>query len=205
MKKREKILHVSREMFNELGYWQVTIRMIAHKLEMSSGNLNYHFKKREDILEALYFQMVEEFDERIDKLPDVEISLNQVKGDILTSMERMMRYKFIWTDLYRLMGSHEKLYTHFSEAYLRRLKGSLYLYQRLQELEIMENSIGDIELNLLAERMIHFGDTWIYCSEVYRTQQEEISSEEQCHKMLMILQPYMTDKGKEELEAIIHS
>lgn len=203
MKKREKILHVSREMFNEQGYWQVTIRMIAQKLEMSSGNLNYHFKKREDILEALYFQMVEEFDQRIERLPNVEISLDQVKKDILMSMDRMIHYKFIWTDLYRLMNGHEKLYVHFSEAYRRRLEGSLFLYQRLQQLGIMEERLTESELRLLAERMIHFGDTWIYCSEVYRTKQEEISVEEQCHKMLMILEPYMTEKGKEAFQSVI--
>jgi AcrR family transcriptional regulator len=63
--------------------------MIALKLEMSSGNLNYHFKKREEILEALYFQMVKDFDERISKLSEIEISFGQIKNDIRSSMKRL--------------------------------------------------------------------------------------------------------------------
>ena len=72
---RQKILDTSRNLFNDLGYSQVTIRMIASKLNMSSGNLNYHFRKREDILEALYFEMVQVFDERVQTLDSKQISL----------------------------------------------------------------------------------------------------------------------------------
>ena len=63
----------SRKLFNELGFSQVTIRMIASELGFSSGNLNYHFRKRADILEALYFEMVEVFDKRIQDLSEARI------------------------------------------------------------------------------------------------------------------------------------
>ena len=56
-KKKKLILEAARTLFNERGYSQVTIRMIALELNMSSGNLNYHFKKREDIFETLYFEI----------------------------------------------------------------------------------------------------------------------------------------------------
>ena len=49
---RKNILNASKVLFNELGYSQVTIRMIALQLNMSSGNLNYHFKKRENIVKS---------------------------------------------------------------------------------------------------------------------------------------------------------
>ena len=73
-KKKKLILDTAKALFNEKGYHNVTIRMIALKMNMSSGNLNYHFKKREDIFEALYFEMVSEFDERIDLLVSVTSS-----------------------------------------------------------------------------------------------------------------------------------
>ena len=76
VKKKKLILEAARTLFNERGYSQVTIRMIAVKLNMSSGNLNYHYKKREDIFEALYFEMVSEFDERIKYLPNILMKIN---------------------------------------------------------------------------------------------------------------------------------
>jgi AcrR family transcriptional regulator len=96
---RKNILNASKVLFNELGYSQVTIRMIALQLKMSSGNLNYHFKKREHILEALYFEMVEVFDQRINQLDEKSSSLCVIKQEIQGSMTRMMEYQFFWTDL----------------------------------------------------------------------------------------------------------
>ena len=44
-KTKQKILDVSKGLFNAKGFSNVTIRMIAQELNMSSGNLNYHLKK----------------------------------------------------------------------------------------------------------------------------------------------------------------
>lgn len=50
---KEKILLVSRELFNTYGYHEVTMRMIADKCNIGVGNLTYHYKKKIDILYAL--------------------------------------------------------------------------------------------------------------------------------------------------------
>ena len=162
IKTKHKILEAALDLFNEFGYQQVTIRMIALKLQMSSGNLNYHFKKREDILEALYFQMVRDFDERIDTLPETDISFDQIKNDIRLSMERMVQYKFIWTDLYSLLKGNNKIFDHFSTVYTSRIEGNLFLFKRLSEMGMMRTAIIPREYEMLSERMRNFGDTWIY-------------------------------------------
>lgn len=50
---REKILIESKKQFNKKGYNEVSIKDIAEALSISKGNLTYHFKKKEDIVEAL--------------------------------------------------------------------------------------------------------------------------------------------------------
>ena len=50
---KEKILLVSRELFNTYGYHEVTMRMIADKCNIGVGNLTYHYKKKIDIIYAL--------------------------------------------------------------------------------------------------------------------------------------------------------
>lgn len=47
------ILDTARQMFNEYGYLNVTMRQISNQLNISVGNLTYHYKKKEDILKAL--------------------------------------------------------------------------------------------------------------------------------------------------------
>jgi AcrR family transcriptional regulator len=53
MDMRENILARALEMFNEEGYVEVGMRQIARELDISPGNLTYHFKRKEDILFAL--------------------------------------------------------------------------------------------------------------------------------------------------------
>ena len=134
-KTKEKILLASKSLFNKEGYGSVTIRMIALELSMSSGNLNYHFRKKEEILESLYFDMVTEFDRRIAELGTVELSLESIKADIESSMERMLDYGFFWTDLYNLLRSNQKLATHFQSVYEKRVAGYRFMFKSLHEQE----------------------------------------------------------------------
>lgn len=53
MKTKEKILRRALELFNESGLTQVGVREIARSLEISVGNLSYHFPRKEDIVLAL--------------------------------------------------------------------------------------------------------------------------------------------------------
>lgn len=43
----------ARELFNEYGYKNISMRDIAKKLNISVGNLTYYFKKKEDLIEEV--------------------------------------------------------------------------------------------------------------------------------------------------------
>lgn len=200
MNTKYKILDSARALFNEHGYWNVTLRMIAIELDISPGNLNYHFKKKEEILEALYFNMVTEFDERVKKLRKTEITFEKIKRDISTSMSSMVHYKFIWTDLYRLAKHNSKINIHFSNAYHKRIEGYQFLFYLLQQKKLMNAGIEKREQTLIAERMIQCSDTWIYYTQIYSSKNTELAIAENCKNILMILHPYLTEPGKEFLK-----
>lgn len=201
-KTRTKILLVSKVLFNEKGYSNVTIRMIALKLNMSSGNLNYHFQKREDILEALYFEMVEVFDNRVKQLGNDQIALETIKEDVEVSLKRMIEYRFFWTDLYNLVRLNEKIKSHFENAYKERFKGYEFLFKFLIGKGIMRDFEFKKEHHFLIERMIGYSNTWLYNSFIYDVEINEDYIELQSANILQMLYPYFTESGKKQYKSL---
>jgi AcrR family transcriptional regulator len=202
-KKKKLILEAARTLFNERGYSQVTIRMIAIKLNMSSGNLNYHYKKREDIFEALYFEMVSEFDERIKDLPNIDVSIAQIKNDIEQSMRRMTEYKYFWTDLYNLLAVSDIVKKHFQEVYKNRIDGCLFLFEKMKAQNLMSDSSFKFEYNFLAERMVNYGNTWLYSTCLYSSKLELKAIDNQVNTLLTMLYPFLAPKGKNEFKYVL--
>ncbi len=202
-KKKKLILEAAKMLFNEKGYHQVTIRMIALQLEMSSGNLNYHYKKREDIFEALYFEMVTEFDDRIKDLSNIEVSIAQIRSDIEQSMIRMIAYKFFWTDLHNLLKVSDKVKKHFQDVYENRIEGCSLLFEKMRNQDLMRDSSFKMEYNFLAERMINYGNTWLYSSELYVKKFNPDHIDNQVNPLLSMLYPFLSPKGQKEFKDIL--
>ncbi|MEM7484587.1 MAG: TetR/AcrR family transcriptional regulator [Bacteroidota bacterium] len=201
-KTKRKILSTSRVLFNKKGFGNVTIRMIALQLKMSSGNLNYHFKRRDDILEALYFEMVEVFDNRVKQLGASEITLEMVKGDVTSSLTRMIEYRFFWTDLYNLLRLNERIKIHFENIYQRRYEGYKLLFELLQKKNVLKDFQFKKESRFLIERMIGYSNTWLYNSFVYDLKINEDYIESQADNLLGMLYPYLTDSGRSQYQTL---
>lgn len=56
---RRRILETARRLFNEEGLSRVGVRDVARALEMSPGNLAYHFPTKDDLVEALVVELHE--------------------------------------------------------------------------------------------------------------------------------------------------
>lgn len=201
-KTKARILETARRLFNEQGYGNVTIRMIALELGISPGNLNYHFKTREDILDALYFEMVEAFDSRVDRLGEEEITLQTIKRDIHRSMARMIGYRFFWTDLYNLLRLSDAISAHFDGAYHRRYAGYEQLLGFLSGKGLLAGFEFAAERQLLIERMIGFGNTWLYHSCVYGKAIDAAYIDHQALSLMAMMYPYLTEKGKADFRAV---
>lgn len=53
---KQDIMDTARKLFNEKGFHGTCMRDIAAALHISVGNLTYHYKKKEDLIEAIALQ-----------------------------------------------------------------------------------------------------------------------------------------------------
>ncbi len=59
---KNEILKTGMRLFREQGYANVSMRNIADALGMSVGNLTYHFKRKEELIESVIYAQLESFE-----------------------------------------------------------------------------------------------------------------------------------------------
>ncbi len=96
MKTAEKILLTSLEMFNQHGEANITCVDIAIELDISPGNLYYHFKGKDVIISSL-FDMYLKRSSKILVSPDSDsLSLSEFFHYLLRLLESVHFFRFIY-------------------------------------------------------------------------------------------------------------
>ena len=110
MKTRDRILLCTLELFNEHGESNVTTLEIANELEISPGNLYYHFKGKEALLDALVDDFVLSTRSLLlsdDNPDDVEPEDLWLLLHLL--FEAIATHRFLFQDLSNLMSRYPAL------------------------------------------------------------------------------------------------
>jgi len=82
MKRKEKIIEISKQAFNDKGYGAVNLLEISQMMDISRGNLTYHFKDKDALLTAIVDDMwhkVEHESKIVRELPSFENLHREVK------------------------------------------------------------------------------------------------------------------------------
>lgn len=99
MKTKDRILATSLALFNDEGEQNVTTVDIANELDISPGNLYYHFKGKESIITALYGQFEEEINELVCPKAVRKLRLEDQWFYLYVVFEQIYRYRFLYLNL----------------------------------------------------------------------------------------------------------
>jgi AcrR family transcriptional regulator len=83
---RTRILDISRDLFTAHGYGGTSIAQIAEKLGTSKAALYYHFKSKEDILDALLSEPFEAMKDFRDSCSRPGVTAEQILGGFIDAM-----------------------------------------------------------------------------------------------------------------------
>ncbi len=196
-KTKQKILKTALELFNNEGVNNVTLRQIAQEIGISQGNLNYHYKTRQDIIEALYFELVQKMDELMEhsasQLPTLEtLYINGVK-----SMEGLYNYRFILKDALHVIKESEKIKIHYIQLQKVREQQYLHIFKLLVDEGIMRKEEFPNEYSNLYHRMNILGDNWINSQELLNP---DLKNPVEYYSRILfeMIYPYLTSQGKTE-------
>lgn len=138
MKTSEKILLTSLDIFNQRGETNVTSVDIAMELDISPGNLYYHFKGKEVIIKAL-------FDMYRQKSSQILVSPNTESEDIIDFFYYLMLmfesahlFRFLYRNPSDLMQKYPAIKKGFLQLVKSRETAFSALLQHYQQLDILQ-------------------------------------------------------------------
>ena len=156
---RERILEASLRLFNEFGEPNVTTTVVAEDLNISPGNLYYHFHSKDEIVNALFAEFEREIEEtlaaparRAPNVEDMWLFLHLL-------FEAIWKYRFLYRDLDDLLSRNRLLEVHFKQILAHKVKTAAALCEGLVATGEMQASRG--ELQALATNMAVIATYWL--------------------------------------------
>ena len=111
----ERILEVTLDLFNRFGEPNVSTTLISAELNISPGNLYYHYPAKDELVNSLFDRYEESLKELLnagDGVRDVEDAWFFMH----TLFERIWQYRFLYRDLNDLLSKNRRLETHFQSV-----------------------------------------------------------------------------------------
>ena len=134
---KDRILEASLTMFNAQGEPNVTTNHIADELGISPGNLYYHYRNKDDIVEQLFARYEARMDQAL-LVPDGRLpTLEDVWMQLHLVFECMWTFRFLYRDLVDIVSRNRKLKQHFARILNRAAASAEKVLKGLARAEIM--------------------------------------------------------------------
>ena len=200
---RQRILDASLAMFNAQGEPNVTTNHIADELEISPGNLYYHFRNKDDIIEHLFGRYEERIDAalgapegRLPGLEDIWLQLHLV-------FECIWDYRFLYRDLANILSRNRRLRIRFARI-LRRADEQAHTVMRgLSQAEVMRASAT--ELDAAATNVLVIATFWLNYASARGDKDEQASIRAGIVQVMMLLAPFLRDAERVHLNTLTHA
>jgi AcrR family transcriptional regulator len=199
---RERILDISLGMFNAQGEPNVTTNHIADELGISPGNLYYHFRNKDDIVEHLFAR----YEARIDgvlRLPDDRApTLEDIWLQLHRVFESLWSYRFLYRDLVDILARNRKLKLRFARIMQRASTSATELLHGLVRAGIMRASAD--EIRALAENILLIATFWMNFNAVRGGKAEADEADLNCgiHQVMMLVAPFLRDAERFHLNTL---
>jgi AcrR family transcriptional regulator len=198
---RARVLAQSLRLFNERGEAHVTTGMIAAELNMSPGNLYYHFRNKDQIVEELFAR----FEERIGVQPGAARGGPEAIEDLWLYLHLMLEaiwdYRFLYRNLDDLLARNRRLREHFARIIGRKHDAVVALCESLVAARVMRARPG--EIRALARNVLVVATYWLNFSPLLGRPVEAAEDiGEGAFQVMALVAPYLVGPARAHLDRL---
>lgn len=141
----------ARAMFNAHGFGHVTIEMLAGEIGIARGNLWYHFKTKQDLIEAISAQFTADLLARAKIRPQGPDTVVEDFLSFLTAYSAELRdYRFLYRDQADYGEHNERFLAEIPTLYEETRQQFLEFYRALiaaGHMDFPQNRLADLATN----------------------------------------------------------
>ncbi|MCK0105613.1 TetR/AcrR family transcriptional regulator [Marinobacter sp. S0848L] len=198
IKTRDRILNSSLQLFNSLGEPNVTTLLISDELDISPGNLYYHFKSKGDIVEELFERFEADMLDLLAVPGDAEVPLDQFSFFLHLLFEAVARYRFMYQDLVNVLSRYEQLQVRFRRILKKKTLAFESLCTSFKRQGLM--AIGPAELSALCQQLTLTVCYWSSFDTLSHLDDREfVDPGKGVYQILHLILPHLTEEHKEEV------
>jgi len=197
---RERILDLSLRLFNDFGEPNVNTTLISEEMNISPGNLYYHFKNKDDIINCIFQQFEREIDKLLAVPQDRQANVEDAWLFLHVLFELVWKYRFFYRDLNNLLANNRTLELKFKQLLAQKVKVAKGLCEGLQQAG--ELSASPREIESLATNMVVVATYWLAYSYVmdprHFNEPDVVGAAVQrgCYQVMALTAPYLTGESR---------
>lgn len=192
---KSEILETARQLFEERGYNAVTMRDIADTVGISLGNLTYHYKRKELLMEAAIIDLRQAY--KIPLTPTTLVELNKV-------FTYMAKYNVDNIFYFRHYTQIAQISPRIHQNQVDMVRDHVYMFKsafsEFQRNGLMRHELYMGQMTFLAYSIMNTTSFWFHQREVIQEAKSNPINEILCC-VWSIISPMLTDKG---MDIFIH-
>ncbi len=202
----ERILEVTLELFNRFGEPNVSTTLISAELNISPGNLYYHYPAKDELINFLF----DRYERSLNELLNASDGVRDVEDAwffMHTLFELIWQYRFLYRDLNDLLSKNRRLETHFQAVLKNKTRAVKALLDGMSRAGAV--TIDPREVDATATSMVVVLTYWLsfeYVRDPRRALEPESAQTallRGAHHVLNLLLPYLVADQRMHLLSLI--
>jgi len=208
MKTRDRILQKSLQLFNEQGERSVSTNHIAAALEISPGNLYYHFRNKEAIIAELLMVYQAEILGLLNVPEDRPLNVNDKFLYFNVLSTQFWKYRFLHRDANHLIESSEVLKERYPIYARHVMQRGMQIYQGFVDSGLMKASFIEIEALIINIWIVMTNWSNFLLMTGHITQTDALDERwlrQGLRQMVFLEGPYLTGEGRAAYEPLLQT
>lgn len=194
MNTKDIIKEKSRELFNEQGLPAVTLRDVAAALQKSYGNITYHFAGKEQVVKALYADMINELQAISQHFKQEADLLAKILAAPNDTFHISLKYLFLFKDYVYILRTYPNIATMIKQSNEMRKAGLKQVLLHLQQIGMLRADLTEKDIMYIME-LSGAMRTFFFLQLTENEIDKPNLQKEYVEYINQLLYPYLSEKG----------